>query len=300
MLLNNLDFLPKYSYPLYRPPSEANSLIFQVTEGCSYNQCSFCGMYVTKKFKLKSFEDFKAEVDIIPDYVRNSVKRIFLADGDAVIYPTEGLIKILDYININFPNLERISSYAGPQAILSKGMDEWTHILKRKLNLLYFGLESANNDVLEIMNKGMDAEEVKSKVIKLQEIGFTFSIMVILGGGGVKFSEAHALDTAKWISEVNPKYLGMLTLFIRRKKNYFEKIEKPMIRHLIKEARMMIEHINGRGIIFRSNHVSNMFILKGILSEDRESLLNYLDDVYLYLASKKMLDTYPDYYKEEF
>jgi len=300
MYLNPYDFLPEYSYPLYRPPSEANSLIFQITEGCSYNKCSFCGMYMTKKFRIRPFEEFKKEVDKIPESVRKEIRRIFLADGDAVIYPTDGLIKILDYMNLMFPNLERISSYAGPQAILGKSIDEWKEILKRKLTLLYFGLESGNKEVLKIMNKGMDPEEIKPKILELQKLGFLFSVMIILGAGGVKLSVQHALDTAKWITEVNPKYLGMLTLFIRKKRDYFDSLETPKVRDLINESRMIIENINGQGIIFRSNHVSNMFILKGVLSEEKERLLNYLDEVYLYLASKNLLDTYPDYYREEF
>jgi radical SAM superfamily enzyme YgiQ (UPF0313 family) len=294
------DYSPEYTYPLYRPPSEAYSLIFQITEGCSYNKCTFCGMYVDKKFSLKPFEKIKIEVERMPEKYRLNVRRIFLADGDAVSYPTEGLIKILDYLNDRFPYVERISSYAGPHAIMKKSIDEWVEFKKRKLNLLYFGLESGNNEVLELMNKGMKSDKVKPKVIDIQEIGINFSVMIILGAGGKLLSDAHVCDTALWISQVNPKYLGMLTLFIRRKKDYFDKIQTPTVGDLITESRKIVENINGSGIIFRSNHISNFVTLKGVLKEDRDRLLNQLDYTLEYIRKNDLFDKYPDYYREEF
>ncbi|WP_273266063.1 radical SAM protein [Flexistipes sinusarabici] len=290
--------IPEYSYPLYRPPSEAKSLIFQITEGCSYNKCTFCGMYVDKKFRIKPFEEFKYEVDGIPEYTKKHIKRIFLADGDAVIYPSEGLLKILDYLQEKFPNLESIRSYAGPQALLEKSFYDWRAIFSRKLDMLYFGLESGNNEVLKIMNKGMDADEVKEKIKGLQKIGFDFSVMVILGAGGVKYTSNHAVDSARWISEVNPKYLSLLTLFLRRGKNYFQYIDTPRFRHLIDEAAEFIENIRGEGIIFRSNHVSNLFSLKGTLDRDKDRLLEYLSNVRSHCAGKGVLESYPDFYQE--
>jgi len=295
-----IDYAPDYTYPLYRPPSEAYSLIFQITEGCSYNKCTFCGMYVDKKFSLKPFENIKIEVERMPEKYRLNVRRIFLADGDAVSYPTEGLIKILDYLNDRFPYVERISSYAGPHAIMKKSIDEWVEFKKRKLNLLYFGLESGNNEVLELMNKGMKSDKVKPKVIDIQEIGINFSVMIILGAGGKLLSDAHVCDTALWISQVNPKYLGMLTLFIRRKKDYFDKIQTPTVGDLITESRKIVENINGSGIIFRSNHISNFVTLKGMLKEDRDRLLNQLDYTLEYIRKNDLFDKYPDYYREEF
>lgn len=290
--------MPDYTFPLYRPPSEAKSLIFQITEGCSYNKCTFCGMYVNKKFRIKPFEEFKYEVDGIPEYTKEHVKRIFLADGDAVVYPNEGLLKILDYLNENFPTLESIRSYAGPQALLEKNYQDWRAIFSKKLDMLYFGLESGNNEVLKLMNKGMDAEEVKERIKGLQEIGFNFSVMVILGAGGVKYTYEHAVDSARWISEVNPKYLSLLTLFLRRGKNYFKYIDTPRFRHLIDEAAKFIKNIRGEEIIFRSNHVSNLFSLKGTLDRDKDRLLTYLNDVRSYCDRKGILESYPDFYEE--
>ncbi|MBZ4672194.1 MAG: hypothetical protein JG762_424 [Deferribacteraceae bacterium] len=294
------DYSPEYTYPLYRPPSEAYSLIFQITEGCSYNKCTFCGMYVDKHFSLKSFDKFKLEVDRMPINYRHAVKRIFLADGDAVAYPTEGLIRILDYLNENFPNIERISSYAGAHALLKKKIGEWEELRKRKLTLLYFGLESGNDEVLTLMNKGMKSQKVKKKILELQGIGYDFSVMVILGAGGKLLSDVHAKDTALWINDVNPKYLGMLTLFIRRKKDYFEKIMTPTIGDLIEESKRILDGIETKGVIFRSNHISNFVTLKGVLSEDKEKLIAQIEQTLDYLKSKGLYNRYPDYYREEF
>jgi radical SAM superfamily enzyme YgiQ (UPF0313 family) len=287
-----------YSEPLYRPPSEAYSLIFQITEGCSYNKCAFCGMYVDKPFRLKPVEQIKKEVDSIPDHYAQSVKKIFLADGDGVVYPMEQLVEILDYMNAKFPNLRRFSSYCGPQAIMKKTVEEWQMLYDRKLKLLYFGLESGNKEVLKLMNKGMDAFKIMPKVKDIKNIGIQFSVMVILGGGGKLLKKEHIEDSARWISEVNPNFLSFLTLFLRRKKDYFNNLQKPTIRDIIEESRGMIELIEGHNIIFRSNHVSNFINLEGRLSQDKERLIAQLDSAVKQLEAEGVIDNYPDFYEE--
>lgn len=296
--MRHIDILPDYSEPIYRPPSESDSLIFQITEGCSHNKCTFCGMYVTKKFRVKLVSEVKNEIDAIPiDYARK-VRRIFLADGDAVIYPMAGLIEILDYMNQKFPSLERISSYVGSQEFVQKSVADWQKLAAKKLRLLYFGLESGNNKVLKLMNKGHLIEEFKDTVIQVSSF-IDLSIMIILGGGGKQLSEAHALDTAAIISEINPTYASLVTLFMRRKKNYFANIETPTIGDLLNEARMIVSHIEGDNIIFRSNHVSNFVSLSGTLPQDREKLVKQLDDAISMLKQQGIYDEYPEYYKED-
>jgi len=287
-----------YSEPLYRPPSEAYSLIFQITEGCSYNKCAFCGMYVHKPFRLKPVEQIKAEVDSISDDYAKSVKKVFLADGDGVIYPTEQLIEILDHMNKKFPNIRRFSSYCGPQAIMKKSVDEWRELYSRNLKLLYFGLESGNKEVLKLMNKGMDAFKIMPKVKQIREVGIQFSVMVILGGGGKLLKSEHIEDTAKWVSGVDPDFLSFLTLFLRRKKDYFNNLQKPTIRDIIEESRGMIERIEGKNIIFRSNHVSNFINLEGRLAQDKDKLIAKLDDSVRQLEARGIIDNYPDFYEE--
>ena len=291
-------YLPNYTEPLYRPPSEAYSLIFQITEGCSYNGCTFCGMYITKKFKIKPVEEVKKEIDRIPENYRNQVTKIFLADGDAAIYPTNELSEILDYITLKFPKLRRISAYAGPHAIISKNETEWKRLYNKGLKLLYFGLESGNNTVLELMKKGMQADLIEPYCIMLRKIGIKLSVMVILGGGGKKYSDEHAIDSGKWITRVNPEFFSLLTLFIRRKKDYFDKIEAPTIGGLMNEAKLMIENVNGQNIIFRSNHISNFVSLKGTLSKDKIKIINTIDNAIATLKLKNQFDLVPDFYQE--
>lgn len=290
--------MPQYVEPLYRPPSEARSLIFQITHGCSYNKCAFCGMYVNKPFLIKPIETILKEIESVPSAEAERIRKIFLADGDGVIYPSEGLIKILDAMNGKFPNLVRISSYCGPQAIMQKSAEEWGEFAKRKLTLLYFGLESGNAEVLKAMNKGMDAFKILPKVLKIKEAGLAFSVMVILGGGGKKYKQAHIDDTARWVTLAQPQYLSFLTLFLRRRRDYFDSLEKPTLRDIFEESRGMIERIEGKNIIFRSNHVSNFLPLEGRLAQDRNRLVRVINAAMKVLEDKGALDSYPDFYEE--
>lgn len=290
--------MPKYTEPLYRPPSEAYSLIFQITEGCSYNKCAFCGMYVDKPFRIKPVEEVMKEVDEIPASYAAGVHKVFLADGDAAVYPTEGLIQILRHMNRKFPNIRRYSSYCGPQALIKKSIEEWKQLRELGLSLLYFGLESGNKEVLKLMNKGMDAFKVLPKVKELRELGIQFSVMVILGGGGRKLKNEHIEDSARWISEANPDFMSFLTLFLRRKTDYFNSLEKPTMSDILDETQGIIEKVEGKNIIFRSNHVSNFVPLAGRLSQDREKLILQLKETRKIMEQRGILDTYPDFYEE--
>lgn len=254
-------------------------------------------MYVTKKFRVKPVTEVTSEIDAIPDDYARQVRRIFLADGDAVIYPMAGLLEILEHLNRKFPALERISSYLGSQELVQKSADDWRKLADNKLRLLYFGLESGNDEVLQLMNKGHRIDEFKDTAIQISSF-IDLSIMIILGGGGKRLSKAHALDTAKVVSEINPAYASLVTLFMRRKKNYFKNIETPTIGDLLNEARMIVANIEGDNIVFRSNHVSNFVSLSGTLPKDRERLVKQLDDGIARLKHQGTYDHYPDYYEE--
>ncbi|GAB1537240.1 radical SAM protein [Geovibrio sp. ADMFC3] len=290
--------MPRHTEPLYRPPSEADSLIFQITEGCSYNKCAFCGMYIDKPFRIKPLNDILVEINGIPEHYAIRVHRVFLADGDGVIYPTDDLAIILDAIRFKFPALRRISSYAGPQALMKKSAGEWRLLREKGLKLLYFGLESGNNEVLALMNKGMKADKILPKVQEIRAQGIDFSVMVILGGGGRKLSHAHMQDSTAWLNATKPKYVSLLTLFLRRKRDYFDSIEKPCIGDLTDEIRRFLTGMNEGNMIFRSNHVSNFVPLEGVLPKDKEKLLKKVNEAEQILASRGMLEQYPDFYEE--
>lgn len=270
-----------YNYPLYRPPSEAYSLIIQITLGCSHNKCTFCNMYKGKQFTIKPFEQVKGEIDFFRSQVSH-IDKIFLADGDALIMRTESLIKILEYINLKFPEVKRISLYASPRSILLKTEKELEEIRNLGVSLVYMGLESGDNETLKEINKGATAEEITEAALKMKKIGFQLSVTVIAGILGNKDSTNHAVNTGKVISKIIPEYLGILCLVvhpetdidIQCKKGEFVEASGDQI---MEEIKLMIENINipdNKKIIFRSNHASNYLNLKGNFPEDKARLLD--------------------------
>ncbi len=185
-----------YDYPLYRPPSEGRSQIFQITLGCSQNSCSFCGMYKSKHFKVRPVAEIKAEIEMLPAAHRAHVQRVFLADGDALIYPQAGLLEILDLLAENFPRLTRVGIYASPNSLKNKSVDELTQLQEKKLRILYFGLESGDDETLAAVKKGFSPAEMLSLCRKAQDAGMKLSVTAILGLAGQERSLEHARATA--------------------------------------------------------------------------------------------------------
>lgn len=273
-----------YDYPLYRPPSEAYSLIIQITLGCSHNKCTFCNMYKGKKFTIKSLEQIKKEIDFFRERV-SFVERIFLADGDALIIPTEKLIEILKYINEKFPENERISLYASPKSILLKTEEELKLIKENGVQLVYIGLESGDDEVLKKIKKGVTIDEIKKAALKVKSVGLKISVTVIAGILGKEDSKNHSINTGKAISEICPDYLGILCLVVHPeteidimcKKGEFIEASGDEI---MEEIKLMIENINipsGRKVLFRSNHASNYLNLGGVFPKDKEKILEDID-----------------------
>ncbi|MCI6153271.1 MAG: B12-binding domain-containing radical SAM protein [Fusobacterium perfoetens] len=275
-----------YDYPLYRPPSEAYSLILQITLGCSHNKCTFCKMYKGKKFTIKPFEQIKEEIDIFRKEIRYAEK-IFLADGDALIIPTPRLLEILDYINEKFPERERISLYASPKSILFKTSEELKAIREKGVSLVYIGLESGDNEVLKEIKKGVTSEKIVEASLKAKEAGFMLSMTVIAGVLGDRDYTNHALKTAEVVNKIVPDYLSVLCLVVHDGTEIYDRVLRGEFREakgedILKEIRMMIENINipeGKKVIFRSNHASNYLGLKGDFPEDKEKFLSEINFV---------------------
>lgn len=271
----------EYDFPLFRPPSEADSLIFQITTGCSHNRCTFCYMYKMKRFSIRSLEVVKREIFESSIYYPFT-KRVFLADGNALVCKTSYLLEICDYLNERFPLLERISLYANPQDILRKSEEELKLLNSRKLTLLYIGLESGDDEILSAVQKGVNSSQIIESVIKAKKCGFKTSITAILGLGGKERTKNHAMNTARVVTRMNPHYLGILTLMLGPMEKFFSELSfngkwTPLSpEEMLEELYIMIENINGRGIVFRSNHASNYLPLKGVLSEDKDKLLSLL------------------------
>jgi radical SAM superfamily enzyme len=275
----------EYAYPLYRPPSEANSLIFQVTLGCSFNQCSYCDMYRTKKYSERSWEEIQREIDLTSKWYP-ATKRIFLADGDAINLSTERLVQILEYIYKKFPSLERVSSYAMPKNLLQKTQTELMKLRAAGLKMLYVGVESGSDKVLKKITKGATYKTIVQSCKKAKENNYVLSCMIILGLGGKKYTYEHIEQTAKIISEVSPDYLGALNLhlddslyneFMTKFKEPFDFLDDIQI---LNELELLISHINPSSpIIFRANHASNVYAIKGTLPQDKVNILKLISQL---------------------
>lgn len=274
-----------YDYPLYRPPSEANSLIFQITLGCSFNQCSYCEMYRTKKYSERPWEEIKMEIDMTST-AYPATKRIFLADGDAINLPTERLVQILVYIYKKFPTLERVSSYAMPKNLLQKTDRELMTLRAAGLQMLYVGIESGSDTVLKKITKGATYKTIVQSCKKAKENNYVLSCMIILGLGGKKYTFEHVEETAKIISEVSPDYVGALNLhlddtlyneFMTKFKEPFEFLDDIQI---LNELELLISKINPSSpIIFRANHASNVYSIKGTLPNDKVKILELINQL---------------------
>ncbi len=262
-----------YEEPVFRPPSEARSLILQITIGCSQNHCRFCGMYKMKQFRCRSFAEVAGEIELIPEAQRHLYQRIFLADGDALVYPQEGLLDILGLLNQKFPRLNRIGMYASPRSLTTKTSEELRQLKALKLRILYLGLESGDTETLQLLNKGFTAAEMLELCRKVQVAEIKLSITAILGLAGTQRSNEHALATAQWITQLSPEYFSLLTLFRRGNDDYFDLIEPLTNGEIIEEALHIVQNLHPQKTILRSNHVSNILNLAGTYPRDRQRII---------------------------
>jgi len=271
----------EYAEPVIRPPSEADSLLLQVTLGCSHNKCAFCGTYITKRFQVKPLDDVLAEIDWARRHI-GDVRRVFLCDGDALVLPTEHLAKICDKLNEAFSSLQRIGSYANAKDILQKSPADLQSLREKKLTILYLGLESGNDEVLRRVKKGNTAREAIDAVLKAQETGMKTSVMTLLGLGGKELTREHARDSAAALNEMNPRYASFLTvvvlpqtpLWVWRERGKFEELSPVEI---VRELREIVAALEMKSTIIRSNHVSNFVALAGNMPKDKERMLAEID-----------------------
>jgi radical SAM superfamily enzyme YgiQ (UPF0313 family) len=285
-----------YDYPLYRPPSEADSMIFQVTLGCSFNKCSFCNMYRTKEYVERPWDEIKSEIDMAAKFYPDT-RRIFLADGDALNLPKDRMLEIIKYLRETFPRLQRISCYAMPKNILQKKDDDLKEMRAAGLNMLYVGIESGNDVVLKKVTKGATYKTILQACEKAKGHGYILSCMVILGLGGKTYTKEHISDTARVLSETSPDYVGALTLHLEEGiyNEFMDKFGEPFVPlddlDILDELERLIVNLNpGLPVIFRANHASNVYSIGGTMPEDREKLLDLI----------KRLKSHPDMLKPRF
>ena len=270
-----------YSGSVYRPPSEAYSLIVQCTLGCSHNKCAFCIMYKDKKFSINPLEQVLADLAEARSMYRR-IERIFLADGDALILPMDYLLEVLDFIRRYFPECERVSAYASTKAIMRKTDEELRTLREHGLAMVYIGLETGNEALLAKYDKGVTVEQIVAHTLRAKAAGMITSVTAINGMGGKELSETHAIDTAAALSRIKPDYIAMLTLRVYTGTPLHEWIERSELtmlspQELAAENRILLAHIDSEGSVFRSNHASNYLPLKGTLNRDREALIEQID-----------------------
>jgi len=271
----------QYNEPLFRPPSEARSLIIQITLGCSWNKCSFCEMYTSKQFKARKEEDIFKDIDAFIPYA-DQINRIFLADGDPLVLSNDRLLKILHKLNSTFPNLRRISTYASPSNLAKKSSEELKQLYDNGLTLLYVGIESGDSEVLEAIQKGETYETTIEGLNKSKAVGMNSSVMIINGVGGKHLTHQHAINSAKVLNATQPKYASTLVLtthkglthYQSRYKGTFEELNQM---ELFQEMKTFVSALKLTETIFRSDHASNHLILKGVLGKDKQRFLDQIE-----------------------
>ena len=285
--------------PVFRPPSEADSFLLRVTVGCSHNRCTYCNMYRSVPFQVRPQIEVERQIQLALPH-RQSVRRVFLADGNALVLHTESLLPILAQLQTSFPRLQRVSCYAGPRDILAKRPDELAALKDAGLKLVYYGMESGDSGVLQHVQKGVDGLQSIEAGQRIRAAGIKLSMMVILGLGGRAASAAHAENTAAAINAIRPEMLSALTLMLYRGselKAEFEaggfSILNPA--ELLEELGRIVERIQlpaGEHCLFRSNHISNYVNLAATLPKDRDRLLAEIGRAAKKLRTMKDWDPY--------
>jgi radical SAM superfamily enzyme YgiQ (UPF0313 family) len=274
----------RYYGAVIRPPSEADSLILQVTYGCSNNTCDFCGTYLEKPFAVRPPQEVVEDVVGLPEAVRRRVRRVFLADGDAVALSTRRLLDILALLKEHLPHLERVSSYANARNLLAKSVDELRRLREAGLALIYLGLESGDNQTLAAIHKGITVEEQIDGCRRATQAGIALSITAILGLAGAERSLEHARATGEAFSRIDPQFIGVLTLVLAPGTEVTRRVQSgkmvlPDTTGTLRELREMIAATEVTDCLFRSNHASNYLAVGGRLPQDKAAMLQALDRV---------------------
>ena len=286
---------------IIRPPSEHASYFLPLTSGCSNNTCTFCGYYGSK-LRMREVDDIKKEIDAMVLYVQHGIhlptvpdivyavlqswdqRRVFLQDGDALVYPFPKLKEVIEYLNEKFPCLERIGIYATPQDVLRKSLDELRTLRELKLGIAYMGVESGDDEVLQKVGKGVNHAQLVEAGRKAKQAGIILSVTVILGLGGVEGSGGHALETARVLTEIDPEYAGALTLTLVPGTPLYEQWEQGNFSLItpfdsLKELKMIVDNADFTDCFFSSMHASNYYSVRGKLPQDKSRMLRELEAI---------------------
>jgi radical SAM superfamily enzyme YgiQ (UPF0313 family) len=273
----------RYVGDIFRPPSEADSLLLQATIGCSHNRCSFCAMYRNKEFRVRKLEEVLEDVRLARDYYGPDVRRVFICDGNALILPTTYLLTLLETLEQTFPGLQRVGAYANARDLASKSIADLQELVRHKFSIFYLGLESGSNEILRQVDKGATAAEMVAGVRQAMNAGMKSSVIFLLGLGGRKLWRENAVESARAVSQMQPNYLSALTVTVvpgtplaaHQKSGEFE---LPSPEEFALELRLFIQNLDLRATVFRSNHASNYVPLAGRLPKDKDRLIAELTE----------------------
>jgi radical SAM superfamily enzyme YgiQ (UPF0313 family) len=273
----------RYEGSIFRPPSEANSLILQATVGCSYNRCTFCAMYRDTKFRIRSLEELEQDIGMAREYMGDRVRRVFLSDGDGLIMKTDHLNALLRLLNEAFPHLNRVGVYATPQSLRKKTVEELVELKEMKLGICYLGVESGSAEVLKRLKKGVDPDRMVEAGRRAVDAGLKLSTMIILGAGGTEFKKEHALESAAVLNRIEPRFISTLSMMVVPGTPIHDDMVEgryapPDPRQTLEELRDFVGALEVEGAIFRSNHISNFLPLAGSLMKDKDRMLETLDE----------------------
>lgn len=275
----------KYEGDIIRPPSEATSLLLQVTVGCSHNRCTFCPSFKDKRFRIKSLEEIVEDLEYASRRIRQ-VDRLFLCDGDALIIPQKRLLEILEAVRKHLPGVLRVGTYGNAKSILRKSVEELRELKEHGLGIVYLGIETGNEELLRKIRKGATSHQIVEAGRRVKEAGITLSATVLLGIGGIEKSTEHARDTARILTDVDPDFAGVLTVMIvpgtpldeERKAGTFE---LPGTFDLLKELSLILSGARFSNCFFTANHASNYLPIRARMPRDREKVVQLIDEVVL-------------------
>lgn len=280
----------RYEGIVYRPPSESGSLLIQATIGCPHNRCAFCSLYKDKKFRIRPVEEIKADLKTARDYYGSGVESIFFPDGNTIVMKTEQLLDIINYARELFPYLDRITVYGSARFVNRKSLEELQSLKEAGLARLHMGMESGDDEVLKEIRKGTTAAEIISAGTKLKQAGIEVSEYYLAGAGGKKYSEQHALNSARVLNAFCPEYIRLRTFVPQPGTPMYEayhngEFELQSAHETLREIRLLLQNLECEGSIFLSDHSINYCYVNGLLTRDKEQMIAQIDELLTHDAS---------------
>ena len=273
----------RYEGSIWRPPSEAQSLILQATVGCSHNSCIFCVSYKMKKYRVRGAKEIQSDLDSLPKSYKERVSRVFLADGNALAMKTSELLDTLRVLSTTLPSLTRVGVYGYAKDVREKSIEDLRTLKNAGLGIVYLGLETGDDELLRWVRKGVDSLENIEACKKIRDAGIPLSLTIILGLGGLENSEIHAKATALILNKIDPEYIGALTLMTPPGTHIHDLVNskdfipmEPM--DILKELKMLVENLDLSNCVFRTNHASNYLPIRGVLNTDKERIIEILTE----------------------